>query len=1301
MVYDPVRGQVVLFGGRSPSNTVLGGTWVWDGRAWAQKAPSVAPSPRAGAFMAWDAGRSRVVLFGGFDGTSMVGDTWTWDGASWTKLTPAVAPPALGYGAAASLPSSGGVVIAGGKDNAGGLTDGTWTWNGTTWSAKITGPGSRWLNAMTLDESRNRVVMFGGTSAADMNDTWEFTGTTWSQVTDTVMPPAARSGAALAYDPTLRRPVLMGGRTGSTFFEDTWVYDAGVWFNALPPYGPGARSGVSLAQTPSNGELLLFGGDSAAGTLSDTRAMAYETAGSRDFQVYEDYPISDTSRLRVNVATGNVVVEAKDFDLLGAGLGLRWSRTYNSSLLVYGNLGAGWFFDNTRDTAQSNSLSTGDINIAGFPQGGSRARFTKNSDGTYTTPSGLNVTLTTDSNGLTITENASRITRRLQANQETAVRDRNGNGFTATYQSGGNRLPVTVTDSHGRNLSFTYDTNGNYGTVVDPISRTVAYTNAGNKLTQVTGADGGVTSYAYGTDARLSQVTDPRGNQVRLTYDGSGRVTSVNRVTNTSTGAGETTTYSYLPYGSGDPASAVGRTRSVDPNHSGTTTGTVYAVDGTGRVVRTLDALNRSRSSTYTANSNVATLTNGLSAVTTLTYDARNNLTKVSSPSGSGGVAGASRSLAYTNPAYPYQPSSSTDGQGNCSSPRYDSVGNPTDVYAGQGANCDTVTGGVRTQVAYQSATTTCGGKTGQVCTTTNGRGKSTRYTYNAAGDLITTAPPAPIGATTLTPDGVSRTINKVDGKGQTTRYTYDGNDRITSIRYAGATTCTPSAGTCTTYAYDGNGNLVTRQDTGGTTTYTYDKSNRPLGKTAPAGASSVTYDPVGNVKTFTDSGGTVTYTYDDANQLTGLVEPGGSCAGTVTRCTRFAYDANGLRVKTTYPSGQAVSVQPDTAGRIASISGQRPPTGGQTTGSTFISRVYTYGTATVDSSLRTSVTDEVGATTSYAYDRLNRLTGANTGTNAYTYSYDAAGNRLTSTQPSTGAQYYGYNDADQLCYIASTAGTQGGATCPTAPTNATQFSYDANGNQATDVGYVGFSYNARDQLSNVTTDSATTPYTYADARNNELTSIGSTTYRPGLLGFTGQTENGVTTYTTRDPNGQLIGLRTGTASTYTSTYYTLDALGSVIALTENNGTSDSQRFTYDPYGSLVSVTGTFSKVSPYSYASGIYESTSGLIKFGARYYEPATGRFTQPDPSGQEPNIYNYAGCNPINNIDPTGLSFCTAAVTAGLLTIGVGIFTILAATGGGVLLGVAFTASQATVAAGVLTAAAGLEAVVAVYFC
>ncbi|MEV5737642.1 RHS repeat-associated core domain-containing protein [Streptomyces sp. NPDC052292] len=46
------------------------------------------------------------------------------------------------------------------------------------------------------------------------------------------------------------------------------------------------------------------------------------------------------------------------------------------------------------------------------------------------------------------------------------------------------------------------------------------------------------------------------------------------------------------------------------------------------------------------------------------------------------------------------------------------------------------------------------------------------------------------------------------------------------------------------------------------------------------------------------------------------------------------------------------------------------------------------------------------------------------------------------------------------------------------------------------------------------------------------------------------------------------------------------------------------------------------------------------MYKMGARYYDPALGRFTQPDPSGKESNAHLYAVGDPVNLGDPTGLS-------------------------------------------------------------
>jgi RHS repeat-associated protein len=61
----------------------------------------------------------------------------------------------------------------------------------------------------------------------------------------------------------------------------------------------------------------------------------------------------------------------------------------------------------------------------------------------------------------------------------------------------------------------------------------------------------------------------------------------------------------------------------------------------------------------------------------------------------------------------------------------------------------------------------------------------------------------------------------------------------------------------------------------------------------------------------------------------------------------------------------------------------------------------------------------------------------------------------------------------------------------------------------------------------------------------------------------------------------------------------------------------------------------------PFGFAGGFYDYQTGLVRFGARDYDPETGRWTSKDPAGfggGDTLLYAYCGNDPVNGTDPTG---------------------------------------------------------------
>ncbi len=214
-----------------------------------------------GCPMAYDAARGQSIAFTG------LAETYVSSGNTWVRAQPANSPSrrcghALAYDSARQR-----VVLFGGHNEYPPYQDhdDTWEWNGTNWLqlTPAVHPSARWGQAMVYDVARGRCVLFGGSSATNFDDTWEWDGVAWTQRTP-ANHPTARYFLGMAYDAARQVSVLFGGTDGGAVVHgDTWEWNGTNWLLRAPAASPPVRFAHGMAFDPLRNRTVVFGGDPA------------------------------------------------------------------------------------------------------------------------------------------------------------------------------------------------------------------------------------------------------------------------------------------------------------------------------------------------------------------------------------------------------------------------------------------------------------------------------------------------------------------------------------------------------------------------------------------------------------------------------------------------------------------------------------------------------------------------------------------------------------------------------------------------------------------------------------------------------------------------------------------------------------------------------------------------------------------------------------------------------------------------------------------------------------------------------
>jgi RHS repeat-associated protein len=860
-----------------------------------------------------------------------------------------------------------------------------------------------------------------------------------------------------------------------------------------------------------------------------------------------------------------------------------------------------------------------------------------------------------------------------------------------SYDSEG-RL-AAITDFYGNVTQVERNADGSPVAVVAPFGqRTALTTDTDGRISVAATPAGEAWSFTYGEGGLLTKVSTPRNNIYSMEYDALGMLTSALDPNNAKTLLNRT-------------ALASGYEVAVTSAEGRVTTYRVEDLDTGEKLRTTLYADGSSVSHKTGIGDSIETIrSDGSKIDVTVASDPRFGMMasypkeiKQTLPGGLTSTVVINRTVSLNNSNDPLtlsQMTESFDFNGKVRTISYNGATRTFTVTSPKGRktdlNIDEAGRVTRRQLGDLEPMTTSYDDYGRISDLTVGSGgsvRTVRYAYDGDGWLDSITDPLDQTAhfdfnadgrltSQSLPDGRELSLSYVPG-GLLSALTTPGGGVYSFAWTADAlldSTILPG-GDKIDLSYNKDRQITQRSTPGGAVERSYDSSGRTAAISLGTGAMDAAYDSNGYASTLSLSGETVSMEW--VGNMLARQTWSGDVNGSVSSVTDSFLRRTSLSVNDADP----VAFIYDDDGLLSSagaLSVTRNSSSGLVTGVSIGGISETYENSSM-SELNRYAAAYPGGSGSYEVfyevalqrDALGRVTGRTETVNGvstqWDFTYDSTGRLASCTRDGSTTSAYTYDANDNRTQVSS-----GG--------DSTDAAYDAAFRLLT-RGDLVYTYDGEGRLASITSPGdVTTLYSYDQL--GRLLSVDP----PG--------DDNTITYIL-DGAGRRVGRRVNGAFTHGWLYQSmlhpvaeLDEAGAVVSrfvygtrvltpdymikggntyrfITDERGsvrlvvdvqTGDiAQRIDYDPWG--VVTADTDPGFQPFGFAGGMYDPATGLVRFGYRDYDPATGRFTGPDPAylgGGQFNLYVYAGNDPVNGFDPTGLVNWKKLLRGGLRIVG-----------------------------------------------